>query len=154
VVTDDVLWYADLALDRMVLAVRRIGDDVVNERPDLPGANSPYAIVTHCLGVLEWWGGSAVAGRKVTRDRDAEFQATGRIEELVARVGAARRQLAEDVAGVALDAAPEVVLDADRPDGRTKGGVLLHVLEELFQHLGQLELTRDVLLSRGGGGTA
>jgi hypothetical protein len=40
------------------------------------------------------------------------------------------------------------VLDRDRPDGRTNGGVLLHVLEELFQHLGQLELTRDVLLAR------
>ena len=31
---------------------------------------------------------------------------------------------------------------------RTQGGVLLHVYEELAQHLGQLEVTRDVLLSR------
>jgi hypothetical protein len=28
----------------------------------------------------------------------------------------------------------------------TKGGVLVHILEELYQHLGQMELTRDVLL--------
>jgi hypothetical protein len=27
--------------------------------------------------------------------------------------------------------------------------VLLHVLEELLQHLGQMELSRDVLLSEG-----
>ena len=152
--TDDVLWYADLALDRMLLALRRLGDDLVNERPDLPGANTPYAIVTHCLGVIEWWGGAVVAGRAVTRDRDAEFSAAGRIDELVVRVDAARRQLAADVAGAAPDAVPELVFDPERPDGRTKGGVLLHVLEELFQHLGQLELTRDVLLARGGGGTA
>ena len=147
--TDDVLWYAGLALDRMVAALRALGDDRVNERPDLPGANSPYAIVTHCLGVLEWWGGAVIAGRAVTRDRDAEFRATGGIDELVVRVDAARRQLAEDVAGVAPEAAPALVPDRDRPDGRTNGGVLLHVLEELFQHLGQLEVTRDVLLGRG-----
>ena len=146
--TDDVLWFANHALDQMVLALRRLGDERVNERPDLPGANTPFAIVTHCLGVLEFWGGAVVAGRKVVRDRDAEFQASGRVDELVARVDAARAQLAQDVAGVSSDAPPEVVTDRDRPDGRSKGGVLLHLLEELFQHLGQLELTRDVLLAR------
>ena len=30
----------------------------------------------------------------------------------------------------------------------TQGDVLLHVYEELAQHLGQLEVTRDVLLAR------
>jgi len=147
-VTDDVLWFADHALDGMVAALRALGDERVNERPDLPGANPPFAIVTHCLGVLEWWGGAMVAGRPVERDRDAEFRAAGRVDELVPRIDAARRQLADDVAGVDWAEPPEVVLDRDRPDGRTKGGVLLHVLEELYQHLGQLELTRDLLLAR------
>jgi hypothetical protein len=151
VVTDDVLWYAGLALDRMVGILRDLGDELANEAPDLPGANSPFAIVTHCLGVLEWWGGAMVAGRPVERDREAEFVATGRVDELVERVEAARRQLADDVAGVVVGDPPHLrptARHADRPDGRTKGGVLLHVLEELFQHLGQLELTRDVLLAR------
>jgi hypothetical protein len=151
VVTDDVLWFADLALDRMVDALRRLGDDRVNDRPDLPGANTPFAIVTHCLGVLEFWGGAMVAGREVVRDRDAEFRATGRVDELVERVDAARRRLAQDVAGARWDDPPRLPPTpghADRPDGQRQGGVLLHVLEELFQHLGQLELTRDVLLAR------
>jgi hypothetical protein len=148
VVTDDVLWYADRALDRMVLAVRRVGDDLVNERPDLPGANSPYAIVTHCLGVMEFWGGAVVAGRAVSRDREAEFRAVGRVEDLLTRVDAARGQLADDVDGIAWEAPPASVHHPGRPESRTNGGVLLHVLEELFQHLGQLELTRDVLLAR------
>jgi Protein of unknown function (DUF664) len=150
VVTDDVLWFANHALDAMVGILDRVGDELVNEAPDLPGANSPYAIVTHCLGVLEWWGGAMVAGRPVERDRDAEFRARGRVAELVERVDAARRQLAEDLAGVVEDDPPHLAptpRHADRPDGRTQGGVLLHVLEELHQHLGQLELTRDVLLA-------
>ncbi len=149
--TDDVLWFADLALDRMVAIVEALGDDRVNERPDLPGANTPFTIVTHCLGVLEFWGGAMVAGREVARDRDAEFRATGRVDELVERVDAARRQLAEDLAGAAWDAPPRFPPTpghADRPDGQRQGGVLLHILEELHQHLGQLELTRDLLLAR------
>ncbi len=32
----------------------------------------------------------------------------------------------------------------------TKGAVLLHILEELFQHLGQMELTRDALVAAQG----
>lgn len=31
------------------------------------------------------------------------------------------------------------------PYTQTKGAVLLHILEELFQHLGQMEVTRDAL---------
>jgi hypothetical protein len=151
VVTDDVLWFADGALDQMVAALRQLGDERVNDRPDLPGANTPFAIVTHCLGVLEFWGGAMVAGRRISRDRDAEFRARGRVDELVAWVDAARRQLTEDVAGTVWEDPPRLPVDpedADRPDGRSQGGVLLHILEELFQHLGQLELTRDVLLAR------
>jgi hypothetical protein len=31
------------------------------------------------------------------------------------------------------------------PTRRTQGGALVHVYEELSQHLGQLEITRDLL---------
>ncbi len=34
------------------------------------------------------------------------------------------------------------------PYAETKGAVLLHMLEELFQHLGQMEITRDMLQAR------
>ncbi len=33
------------------------------------------------------------------------------------------------------------------PYTESKGAVLLHILEELFQHLGQMEITRDALLA-------
>ncbi len=35
---------------------------------------------------------------------------------------------------------------ADTPIGTSRGIALLHVYEELVQHLGQLEITRDILL--------
>ncbi len=144
----DYLWFVDQALDRMVVLLDRLGDRAANRRPDLPGANSPYALVTHCLGVMEYWGGLMVAGRTVERDRDAEFRAEGSVADLIAGVARARRQLAADVATAESAAAPRrppVPADADLPFGRTQGGVLLHIFEELAQHLGHLEVTCDVL---------
>ncbi len=147
VITSEVfLFYVDVALDGMVEIVSELGDELANARPDFAGANSPYAILTHCLGVMEWWGGHVVAGRPDHRDRDAEFTATGAVGDLVARVRRARRQLGSDVAGVDA-AAPPRNPPPHFPDlvTTTQGAVLLHIYEELAQHHGQLEITRDVL---------
>jgi hypothetical protein len=154
--TQDWLWYVDHALAEMTAILTGLGDELASTRPDLPGANSPYAIVTHCCGVLEGWGGEQVAGRRVQRDRPAEFVATGAVADLVAKVGRARSQLLLDLAEVDWAGAPRGPVDpqdADLPLGRTQGGVLLHIYEELSQHLGQLEITRDVLrrAARGTG---
>jgi hypothetical protein len=148
---DDYLWFAGRALDGMAAVLIELGDEHANRQPPLPGANTPFAIVTHCLGVLDFWAGSLVAGRTVVRDRDAEFAASGPVAGLVERVTAAKEQLRADLAAAApaepLRApAPEKYLET--PAGRSQGGALQHVYEELAQHHGQLELTRDVLLHR------
>ena len=144
----DYLWFADLALGEMARIVEGLGDERANEAPPLADANSPYVILTHCLGVLEYWGGATVAGRSIERDRAAEFTARGNVDSLVERTEAARRRLHEDLEGlVALDVPTQVMRDPDDPVpySETKGAVLLHILEELFQHLGQMEITRDML---------
>jgi len=147
--TDDVLWFVDQALDEMVSIVRELGDDLASTRPDLPGANSPYAILTHCLGVMEFWGGYMLADRPFERDRDAEFRAEGRVDDLVERAAASRRRLVADIAAGDPSAPPRhdpvFPEDAGTPIATTQAGVLLHVLRELTQHLGQMEVSRDVL---------
>jgi hypothetical protein len=148
--TQDYLWYVDGALDAMAAILDELGDDIANQRLDAPGANSPYAVVTHCLGVLEFWGGHAVAGRTIERDRDAEFRASGDVAGLVRRVRLAREQLVADLDTLDASAPPRGSLDDDDsalPLGRTQGGALIHLYDELAQHLGQLEVTRDVLLT-------
>ncbi|PXY22904.1 hypothetical protein BAY60_20460 [Prauserella muralis] len=147
---EQYLYFTDRALDGMAEVLTGLGDDLANTRPGLPGANSPYAIVTHCLGVAEYWAGHLVAGRTVHRDRDAEFTATGPVEELVRRVAAAKAQLRADVA--AADAAAPLRHEPppayrDAVPGTTQAGALQHVYEELAQHRGHLELTRDVLVA-------
>lgn len=145
-------WYflVDRHLDRMLAIVTELGDELANRAPDLPGANSPYQLVFHCCGMLEWWTSEATLGRDVGRDRDAEFVATGTVAGLRERVDQVTAQLADDLAAIDLDASllgPSG--DYERtPIGATARGALLHVLEELAQHHGHLEITRDLLLAR------
>jgi hypothetical protein len=147
----DYLWFVDLALGEMAKIVEELGDDMVNRRPPFRDANSPYVILTHCLGVMEYWGGATVAARAVRRDRAAEFTASGEVAPLLRRTEQARRRLREDM--VDLDPAAGPVNVGRDPEGEpvpyalTKGAVLVHILEELFQHLGQMEITRDALVS-------
>ena len=143
------MWFIDTALDQMAVIVRELGDELVNTRPPLDGANTPYAIATHCLGVMEFWGGGTVADRPISRDRAAEFLATGTVAQLLARASVARGQLEEDLAGMESTAAPVNVNSETVPYSEAKGAVPMHILEELFQHLGQMELTRDLLLAEG-----
>lgn len=146
----DHLLFVGEALDAMVEIVAALGDDLACAVPDLPGANSPYAILTHCLGVLEFWGGEAIAGRPIVRDRPSEFRATGSVTTLVDRVAAGRARFAADLQHLDPLAAPrtqdpEVLLD---PATSSQARVMLHVHRELAQHHGQMEITRD-LLRRG-----
>jgi hypothetical protein len=148
--TEEYLSYVDDALDGMAEIVTELGDELANRRPDLPGANAPFAIVTHCLGVMEYWAGHVVTGRTIQRDRPAEFRATGRVADLLDHVGAQRARFVEDLARTDPFAPPRGAVsaaDAALPLGRTQGGALLHVYHELARHHGQLEITRDILLA-------
>jgi hypothetical protein len=149
VTSEQFMWFVDTALDQMAAIVRDLGNDLANERPALHGANSPFAILTHCLGVMEYWGGATVAERAVTRDRGAEFTATGSVAVLLVRASAARRKLEEDINDLDSLAPPANVPGEPVPYCEAKGAVLLHILEELYQHLGQMELSRDVLVGNG-----
>lgn len=146
----DYLWFVDLALGEMARIVEELGDDLANRRPPFRGANSPFVILTHCLGVIEYWGGSTVAERPVQRDRAAEFTASGDVAGLLRRTEQARRRLREDLVGLDSLATPaNVKHDPDDPVPYTesKGAVLLHIIEELFQHVGHMEISRDALVA-------
>jgi hypothetical protein len=146
----DYFWFLDRALAAMTRIVEELGDELANDRPPLRDANSAYVILTHCLGVMEYWGGGTVAAREFTRDRSAEFTARGEVAPLLQRAAEARRRLAADISGHDWMAEPANVRpdpDDPVPYDERKGAVLLHLLEELYQHLGHMELTRDLLLA-------
>jgi hypothetical protein len=155
---DDFLYFIDCALDGMVRIVEELGDERVNLRPDLPGANSPYAILYHCVGCTNFWIGGLIAGRQVTRDRDAEFQAQGTVADIRQAVHALKKQLQADITNVKGDQ-PLAYPDALKPlqawttqqgvQHWRQGKALIHAYEELSQHHGQMEITRDILMQPG-----
>jgi hypothetical protein len=156
---DDLAFFLiERHLEPMLDIVAGLGDDLANTVADLPGANSPYQIVFHCCGMLEWWTREAILGGSVRRDRAAEFVATGTVDELRARVAQVTTQLRADLSQIEPDE-PLRGGQADyggTPIAASAQGALLHVLEELAQHHGHLEITRDVIRgqSRPGRGRA
>lgn len=145
---EDYLCFVRRALLGMRDIVVDLGDELAGRRPDLPGANTPYGLLTHCLGVTAYWGGALVAGRRVERDRAAEFEATGSVAGLAERVDRALEQLAADLSTVE----PTATLRQARAPGSQgpdrvpdQTTALIHLYEELAQHHGQLQVLRDLL---------
>lgn len=150
----DYLYFTERALDGMTSIVSGLGDDLANRKPSLEGANSPFSLLTHCVGVVDYWVGHLVAGRDTNRDRDSEFLASGPVQPLVNEVLTVKAQLIEDVfhaePGAPLRSIPPA--DFQGPDRElTQGAALQHVYEELAQHHGQMELIRDVILAEHSG---
>ncbi|WP_237341132.1 mycothiol transferase [Williamsia soli] len=98
--------------------------------------------------MLEHWAGSVIAGLAIPRDRDAEFTASGPVDGLIGKVEQVRTNLVEwvDIA-VREGIRDRSARGSTRSDAATATPewVLMHIQRELAQHLGQLELTRDVL---------
>lgn len=125
----------------------RLDDDTVNRRPEGWGTNSVAGLVVHCCELAPSWFEMPGLGRESQRDRDTEFTTEASVAELRQRIDAAVDRCAALL--VELDAGPTAT---DHPfrdfmpgDDRTDGGLYLHVVEELFQHLGHMEVTADAL---------
>lgn len=148
---DQYRYFAAKTLISMAGIVEELGDDLANQKPALPGANSPYALLNHSLGAIDFWAGQLVSGRQSQRDRDAEFLASGPVQPLLDRMQETLTQLMADVTAAVVRAEPYTALPVAFPgleDELDRGGALLHLYTDLVQHLGQLEITRDILKGR------
>ena len=125
----------------------RLDDDLVNIRPPGWGTNSVAGLIVHCCELAPSWFEMPGLGRDSERDRDAEFAAHATVAELRARIATAVDRVSglvdEFVAGPTAENHPfrDFMPGTDRSDG----ALVVHVLEELFQHLGHLEVTADAL---------
>jgi uncharacterized damage-inducible protein DinB len=136
--------------DELVDLAAQLDDDAANTSPSTRGSNSVVQLVAHCCGMLRRWSSTVNLGVEVPRDREAEFEVVMPLDEVLALAAETRAAFLADVERTDLDAAPVFL-----PPGWNEfwtvscAGVLLHVLEELSQHLGQAEITRDVVLADG-----
>jgi uncharacterized damage-inducible protein DinB len=137
----------------VIAQLNGLPDSTLNRPVPLPDTNTLFALGTHTVGMGEFWVLALVGGRRIERNRSAEFHASGSGPELIARF---ERWIA-DVHAV-LDDLPAAALDepADPPaEFRTTGNLgaqpltgrdcLLHVVEHSATHLGQMQITAQLL---------
>ena len=92
--------------------------------------------------------GHVALGRPTVRDRSAEFSTTATVAQLHELVGGTLATAVDDIgaleAGKGVDTGGrQSLVDGDTSDA----SVVIHVLEEAFQHLGHMELAADALLA-------
>lgn len=138
--------YLRHAFAQMLDVADRLGEPLINRRPVGPQTNAVAGLVIHCCAVAEFWLGHVALGHASERDRDAEFSQTATLAELHELVDATVERVAEHLgrleAGEGTDeGGRQFLLDGDASDA----SVVLHVLEELYQHLGHMELAADAL---------
>lgn len=140
-VTGEILDGYDAALDTL-------DDDDVNASP-VPGTiNSAFALVTHAHGMSRFWGGSVISGVSFSRDREAEFHASGTADQARSLVAEIRTELPgwADYAARHGVANPEAKGTSRNDVSEVSAEwILEHIVRELAQHLGHLEVCRDVL---------
>lgn len=139
--------YLNHAFAGMEKVLDRLDDTTVNQRPAGWGTNSVAGLVVHCCELAPSWFTVPGLGREGERDRDAEFAATATVAELRARIEGARAATADALSDFMTGpTTPDHPLRAFMPGGDfSDGALVLHVLEELFQHLGHMEVTADAL---------
>jgi uncharacterized damage-inducible protein DinB len=145
--------YMRHAFGQMLDVADRLGDTRVNDRPldRWPKTNTVAALIIHSCAVTEFWIGHVALGRPSGRDREAEFSSAATVPELRALVASTVSQVSEDLAAI-----DEGRTQADRTGRQfleggdeSDGAIVLHVMEELYQHLGHMELAADALAVRG-----
>ena len=137
--------YIASSLDRLVAVLDGLVPGDLDWRPPAPETNSLYALAMHTLGNAEENLLGTLGGQPIVRDRDGEFTtfaATG--VTVAARWDALRPRLA-----ALLTTLPNEALAASYPHPRrgTISGrdILIVVARHAAEHLGQAELTRDLL---------
>jgi hypothetical protein len=134
------------SLDRLVTLVGELDEAGLNWRPPAPNANSLFALATHTLGNAEENILQTLCGRPGRRRREDEFAARGDSAAVAERWRALRADLT-----AAMAALTPTDLDRERAHPRrgalTGREVLLVVARHAAEHLGQAELTRDLLLA-------
>lgn len=131
--------------DAMAAVVADLDDATANWVPQgQDHVNSCVQLATHCCGMTRRWLSTVNLGVEIPRDRDGEFSAVASVAETTALLQATRAAMVADLAATDWELAP-VAVPADKTAFwvNSRVMILLHVFEELSQHLGHMQITLD-----------
>lgn len=115
-----------------------------NWTPTKDETNSLYVLATHCIGSEHGWIFEILGNGARTRNRPAEFVARGdALDELRARYEQVGNETREVMSALTEDA----LLTTRHRESHgevTVRWIILHVIEHCSEHLGQMELTRQL----------
>ena len=146
--TDPTIDAAREILDEALVAMRAsiVGatPDELNRKPAGDDTNSIAVLATHSMNSTRWWLHVAIGAEPPVRDRPSEF--------LASAAGAA--ELLSFFDGMAADCRDVLAVDVAFDGGAlrereaeqtvTAAWALLHALEHLREHVGHVELTRQL----------
>jgi len=122
-------------------ALKGLSDEQLNRAPGVEGSNSAYVIATHILGNARAWVLGIACGQPLRRDRPAEFSSQGTYEALAA--------LDPSRLDERLVPSQELWGEGFEPTKISRREALAHVLEHASMHLGQIHITRDLVVAGG-----
>lgn len=143
-------WYLAQNLAKIEHAIARLDGDELWWRP-AEGTNSIANLMLHLAGNLRLWIGEGVGGVACDRDRAGEFAARGSLDrDALARQLRAAVELCQGV----LDGLDDATLDRTLEiQGYSTSvlGAILHPVEHMSYHTGQILFAAKQLLGTGHG---
>ncbi|MDA0256111.1 MAG: DinB family protein [Chloroflexi bacterium] len=144
--------FVEQRIDALVALLDGRSAEELNWRPAAPEANSIFVLATHTIANARQGLLVVLCGGPDDRDRDAEFRAAGdTIEPIERRWHELRAEIRACLAALPAQRLDEA-LTHPRQGEMTGRQVLLLVATHAAEHLGQAELTRDLLAASGGTG--
>lgn len=135
------------SLDHLVQCLDGLNEQQLNWHPPAPHANSLYALTVHTLGNAEENILFTLSDRASPRHREQEFLTKGQsADALVIHWQALRERLQKALLSLSSEE-----LEQEHPHPRrgsiTGLDILIVVARHAAEHVGQAELTRDLLLA-------
>lgn len=148
--TDDWISLLTRIQERVRAAVADLDSQALNWRPTPEGTNSIYALTYHMAGSITYWTLQVIGGQHVGRDREAEFRAEGSdAAQLLEFFDGSFARAKDFIAGLTFQDMDRMVTTRTFGE-QTVRWVLGNIISHQSEHLGHIELTRQLYQAQRG----
>jgi uncharacterized damage-inducible protein DinB len=140
--------YIESSIDSLLRNLEGLNEEQLNWHPQAPNTNSLYALAVHTMGNAEESLLFTLCGQPGQRNREQEFLARGiSANDLVIYWQELRQRIQSALQNLSPEDLERKIVHPRR--GTVTGReILIIVARHAGEHMGQAELTRDLLLAR------